>query len=205
MRRSITTWDRTIGKESFQLFVNEQAPFSKGIVEFSEYDTFISHKGDDTPLAETVGDILYESGLSAYLDKWDSQADGDSPELETHIREVIRKTPSIVAVVTEHTPLSWWVPFELGVARETESQIATFLRVDENSSDVVILPSYLKVWPILTSRLELRGWAAALLSSRSRIGSGRSLFFQKSVEMSADSYNLGGIERMIESGKVHFI
>ena len=39
-----------MGKESVQLFVNEQAPFSKEIVDFSQYDTFISHKGDDTTL-----------------------------------------------------------------------------------------------------------------------------------------------------------
>ena len=192
-------------KESVQLFVNEQAPFSKEIVDFSQYDTFISHKGDDTTLAEAVGDILHESGLSAYLDKWDSRADGDSPELETHLREVIRKTPSIVAVVTERTPLSWWVPFELGVARETESQIATFLSVDENSADVVLLPSYLRIWPILTSRQELHGWATALLGSRYQSVSRRSLFLEKSVEMSANSYNLGGIDRMIRTGKVHFL
>ena len=193
-----------MGKESVQLFVNEQVPFSKRTVEYSQYDTFISHKGDDTALAESVGDILYEGGLCAYLDKWDSRADGDSPELETHLREVIRKTPSIVAVVTERTPLSWWVPFELGVARETESQIATFLSVDENSTDVLLLPSYLKIWPILTSRQELRGWATALSSSRYQGVLGRKLFLEKSVEMSSNSYSLGGIELMIQSGKVHF-
>ncbi len=194
-----------MGKGSVQLFVNEQAPFSKRTVEYSQYDTFMSHKGDDTALAESVGDILYEGGLSAYLDKWDPRVDGDSPELETHLREVIRATPSIVAVVTEHTPLSWWVPFELGVARETESQISTFLSVDENSADVVRLPSYLKIWPILTSRPELRAWATALAGSRYQQVLGRTLFLEKSVEMSSNSYSLGGIERMMQSGKVQFV
>ena len=78
---------------------------------------------------------MYENGLNSYLDLWDSEEDGDFPELEVHLRETI----TLVAVVTEHAPTSWWVPFEVGVARETESQIATFLSVNESSPNVVDL------------------------------------------------------------------
>ena len=151
MQRSVVTWHSPIGKQPARLYVNEQAPLLKSTIDYQQFDSFISHKGDDTEIAEEVGDILYENGLNAYLDLWDPEVDGDSPELEVHLREVIRETISLVAVVTEHTPTSWWVPFEVGVARETESQIATFLSVNELSRNVVDLPSYLMNWPIMTS------------------------------------------------------
>ena len=106
MRRNIITWDRPSGRQTFQLFVNEPAPFTQGSIDYRQYDIFISHKGDDTPLAEYAGGILYENGLSVYLDRWDPAVDGDSSELESHLREIIRETPSILAVVTEHTPMS---------------------------------------------------------------------------------------------------
>ena len=107
-------------------------------------------------LPKEWGDLLHSWGLAGYLDRWDPAVDGDSVELEIHLRSVIRDTPCILAVVTENTPLSWWVPFELGVARETNSQIATFLLVIEDSGRQVDLPSYLRKWPILASGTELR-------------------------------------------------
>ena len=82
---------------------------------------------------------MYENGLNSYLDIWDPEEDGDSPELEVKLRETV----TLVAVVTEHTPTSWRVPFEVGVAREAESQIATFLSVNESSPNVVDLPGSL--------------------------------------------------------------
>ena len=66
MRRNIITWDRPSGRQTFQLFVNEPVPFTQGSIDYGEYDTFISHKGDDMALAERAGGILYESGLSGY-------------------------------------------------------------------------------------------------------------------------------------------
>ena len=204
MRRNIITWDRPSGRQTFQLFVNEPAPFTQGSIDYREYDAFISHKGEDMTLAERAGGILYENGLSGYLDRWDPAVDGDSPELEAHLREIIRDTPSILAVVTEHTPTSWWVPFELGVARETNSQISTFLRVDERSSNVVRLPSYLATWPILTSDSELADWASVLSAAKQRFNSGRTVFSEQTVRMSASTYGRGGIDRLVGSGKVRF-
>ena len=205
MRRDITTWDRPSGRRSFRLLINEPGQHTEGSITFGEYDTFISHKGDDTTLAENVGDVLYKQGVNGYLDRWDPRVDRDSPELEVHLREIIRETPSILAVVTEHTPLSWWVPFELGVARETSSQIATLLWVDETNNQRVDLPSYLRTWPILTSEGELEGWARQLAASIYASMQGRAVLLEKAVQMSADSRGLQGIDRLINSGKVRFV
>ena len=105
--------------------------------------------------------------------------------------------------MTENTPLSWWVPFELGVARETDSQIATFLSVHESSLNVVTLPSYLKTWPILASAAELVEWARDMTSSRKVSSLGRSSFgyFQKS----ADSTIGAEIDRLVSERRVRFV
>ena len=201
------TWDRHIGKQKFGLYVGEPAPYSRGTVNLSEYDVFISHKGDDMDLAEQVGDVLYSVGIQSYLDQWDEEVDGDSPELEEHIREVIRKTPTTLAVVTENTSLSWWVPFEIGVARETESQIATFLKVDESSNKTVDLPSYLGKWPILARLSELHPWARAMADLPKHLSySDRSVYIEKSMQ---DEYHILSrsqrIESLTRSGKVRFV
>ena len=204
MRRSTVTWDRHLGKQDFQLYVDEPALSSRRrSVNPRDYDVFISHKGDDMNLAVNIGDTLHSNGVQGYLDKWDPAVDGDSPELEDHLRDVIRSTPSILAVVTENTPLSWWVPFEIGVARETESQIATVLSVDELSSKIVELPSYLGKWPILTEELELTTWARAITSSSEYSYGTRSTYIEKSLQ---DEYpRVPGIDNLTMSGKVRFV
>lgn len=201
------TWNRHIGKQAFELYVGERAPFPSGTTDLQDYDLFISHKGDDMTLAEEIGDALLILGVQSYLDKWDPTVDGDSPDLEEHIRNVIRYTPTILAVVTENTSLSWWVPFEIGVARETESQIATFLSVDESSRHTVALPSYLGKWPILARISELLPWARALASSPTDLSySDRSTYIEKSMQDDFTIRNRGKrIDRLIRSGKVRFV
>ena len=211
MIRRAVTWNPSGAMENFTLYAAESGPLwlsstgDIGRLDYKQYDTFISHKGDDTGLAVSVGKALNGQGIRGYLDRWDMSVTGDSPELEVYIRKVIRDTPSILAVVTENTPLSWWVPFELGVARETSSQIATFLFVEGRSrnNNVVTLPSYLKNWPILASAAELVEWARDMEFSRQASPFGRSNFgyFQKS----ADSTIGTEIDRLVSERRVRFV
>ena len=205
MRRDTVTWDRNIGKQDFYLYVDEPAVIPRRIVDLKDYDVFLSHKGDDMSLAEDIGEILYDNGIQSYLDRWDPAVDGDSPGLEEHIRGVIRDTPIILAVVTENTSLSWWVPFEIGVARETESQIATFLSVDETSGKTVALPSYLGKWPILARMTELKPWANAVVgSSRNLSYRSRSAYIEKSMD-DQFQYRSQRINELTRQGKVRFV
>ncbi len=165
MRRDIITWGRYRGREESRHFVGEPASMGTSTITYSTYDVFISHKGEDIRIAESIGDALHQSGLSGYLDRWDPEVEGDSPELEIYLRSIIRETKTILAIVTENTPLSWWVPFEIGVARETDSQIATYLEVNRFSAARIELPSYLKKWPILATTMSLQKWAHRLAST----------------------------------------
>ena len=150
-------------------------------------------------VAELVGQSLQRSGLSGYLDRWDPAVEGDSPELEDYLRRIIRETKTILAIVTENTPLSWWVPFEIGVARETDSQIATFLEVDRVSASRVELPSYLKKWPILVSTTSLQIWARRLANAS--VYEGRYYFAKEAPQVSD---NADDIDSLVRSGKVVF-
>ena len=199
MRRDIITWGRYGGREARHHFVGESAPTGASTITYSTYDVFISHKGEDIRIAESVGEALHRSGLSGYLDRWDPSVEGDSPELEDYLRRIIRETKTILAIVTENTPLSWWVPFEIGVARETNSQIATFLEINRLSAARVELPSYLKKWPILASTSNLQIWARRLAGAS--ISEGR-YYFAKEAPRGSDYVD--DIDSLVRSGKVVF-
>ena len=186
MRRTVTTWDRYVNRESTRLIYNEPEVVLSKSISASYYDVFISHKGDDLAIAERTGDLLSSRGVSGYLDHWDPSVGGDSADLEVYLRDIIRDTPNILAVVTQNTPESWWVPFEIGVARETDSQVATYLPLDVSDVESIgriLLPTYLKTWPILVTEAELMTWADAFVKSRQSPLLNRTSYFEKSAPL----------------------
>ena len=199
MQRNAITWGHRGGPESHRLIVGEPVAIGAATITYSNYDVFISHKGEDIRIAESVGDALQHSGLSGYLDRWDPAVEGDSPELEIYLRSIIRETKTILAIVTENTPLSWWVPFEIGVARETASQIATFLEVNRQSRVKIELPSYLKRWPILATTTSLQLWARRLATAS--VPEGR-YYFAKQAPQGSDYAN--DVDSLVRSGKLVF-
>jgi len=54
-----------------------------------------------------------------------------------------------MAVVSQTTKESWWVPWEIGVAQEKERPITTF------AGGHCVVPTYLKKWPYLKTVGEL--------------------------------------------------
>ena len=79
-------------------------------------------------------------GYPCYVDTFDPTIDGDSPHLESYVRQVIGRCRALMAIVSTATISSWWVPLEIGVALEKEKHMATFLLTE------VDLPSYLWQW-----------------------------------------------------------
>ena len=204
MRRQITVWEQA-GPSDINLFVNEPAGPNARFVTNTDYDTFISHKGQDLNLAVALGALLHANGINGYLDRWDPAVDGDSIELEEHLRGVIRDTPSILAVITENTTTSWWVPFEIGVVRETGSQIATFIEVDENRTYPRELPSYLQAWPILASYPEVVAWAKSLIRLPPQPPhTQRRILMEDTSRLSSALGSNREIHRLQREGKVRF-
>jgi hypothetical protein len=54
-----------------------------------------------------------------------------------------------MAVVSEVTKLSWWVPWEIGVATERRYPLATF------GAGRCELPDYLRKWPYLAAESDI--------------------------------------------------
>ena len=116
-------------------------------------DTFISHQSGDRVSAERIAITLSSQGYPCYVDTLDPDIDGDSPQLESYLRQVIGRCRCLMAIVSRATKGSWWVPLEIGVALEKEKHIATYLVTSED------LPSYLWQWPMLRSDQDVISWA----------------------------------------------
>ena len=116
-------------------------------------DVFVSHKSDDTDTAQEVAETIAKSGLTVYLDVLDSNIAGDEPELVDYINAIIGCCNSLIAVVSDNTVSSWWVPLEIGIAITKDLYLGTFSR--DTKQD---FPSYLWKWPVLVDMYDLENW-----------------------------------------------
>ncbi len=108
---------------------------------------FISHRSLDDTKAQEIADRL--SGvhrIRCYLDHIDTALQG-AARITSLLVGRINECSHLIALITPTVvlPESWWVPFEIGVARQADRRIASF------SSDMGYerLPQYLKEWPVL--------------------------------------------------------
>lgn len=117
---------------------------------------FISHKREDLLLAKQAYDQL-SSQIDCYLDAYDEHLATSISDLGDYFRTKLRNSTHLLAIVSKSTQLSWWVPFEIGMATERDYPIATF------SPNMIELPGYLKKWPYLQSNNDLTIYKAHLL------------------------------------------
>ena len=99
-------------------------------------------------------------GISSYLDVIDrflNRAD----DLADHIRQEMGKCSHLIAVVSEHTRASQWVPWEIGVATEKNYPLATYTAGKEPP------PEFLKNWPYLRSKSDVDQYALATRKANS--------------------------------------
>lgn len=131
---------------------------------------FISHRTADDDLADRVYVYLTSQKISCYIDNLDRETKTTADITELILRR-LSLTSHLIAVVTQNTAGSWWVPFEIGVATEAAKRIASYTRYR------VLLPEYLLRWPALQGDLDLSAFAAEYKRDRSilerRAGFGR--------------------------------
>jgi len=105
---------------------------------------FISHTTRDDELAKKVFWRLNRiHDITCYIDDMDKAL----------LVDRLRKCDTLLAVVTENTKGSWWVPFEIGTAREMPRVISSFTPLPDRSAYTwqETLPEYLLEWPRLRS------------------------------------------------------
>lgn len=104
---------------------------------------FISHKAEDSAIALRLNRAFIARGIPTYLDVLDLSISNGGKALTDRIKKQLNDCTDIIVVMSEKTKKSWWVPFEVGLAANTDKPMASFLV--EN----VALPEYLAYWPRL--------------------------------------------------------
>ncbi|MFG1481230.1 toll/interleukin-1 receptor domain-containing protein [Xanthobacter sp. V4C-4] len=117
---------------------------------------FISHQKTDSALALGISSRLkLQHGIDSYLDVIDPETPGAGDDLADLIRARLGTCTQLLAVISQATRTSWWVPWEIGVASEKEYPLATY------SGGGATPPEYLRKWPYLRSDMDLDHYAMA--------------------------------------------
>lgn len=116
---------------------------------------FISHKNCDSAIAEYIAHFLAQCNVDCYLDLLDDITISGGRELTEHIRHELGDCTDIMVVLTENTILSWWVPFEIGIATEKGLPTVTYMPSFANVKTKIELPAYLSYWPCLRKTKDL--------------------------------------------------
>lgn len=122
------------------------------MIEGINMPVFISHRTQDDEKAQAIATKLSQHNIKCYLDHFDPNAATTSRITELLVGKINQCT-HLLALITSNTKDSWWVPFEIGVARQADRRITSY------ESSYVTLPEYLQEWPILKSSYDLDKFA----------------------------------------------
>jgi len=127
---------------------------------------FISHRQADKAIALIVAHYFEFIGLFYYLDEKDqvliemkSKGMSDDKALVESIDRGINHSTYILAILSERTMGSWWVPYEIGNARAKGCGIAHLLLP---SIKPKMVPEYLRIYPQIWTAEELFAWGKKL-------------------------------------------
>jgi hypothetical protein len=141
----------------------------------SEMRVFVSHQREDADIATGVAQRLVSNRVAAYVDVFDPLIGKTGDELGDYIRGVMGTCTHLMAVVSERTRGSLWVPWEIGIATEKEFPLSTF------AGGECDLPEYLKKWPYLKRREQIDKWVEASRQANRNVPSRRYLTEEASV------------------------
>lgn len=109
---------------------------------------FISYRHSDRPLAIAINTRLKQANIKTYLDVLDPESQ-TTDDITGVITRNITECTHLLAVVSERTAHSWWVPFEIGEATISNRRICSF------KTGPAELPLYLDKWPKLSTDKDL--------------------------------------------------
>lgn len=117
---------------------------------------FLSHQSADSFTAAHIAQRLRNHhGIDSYLDVIDPFMARHGEDLAAHIQTEMSKCTQLLAVVSEATKNSQWVPWEIGVATEKSYPLATYF------ADYAAAPEFLRKWPYLRSDFDIDRYAQA--------------------------------------------
>ena len=126
-----------------------ESDLHKGLIKQSgDHCVFISHKKEDEDAALAIGNFLTEIvGVHIYLDIIDgalqkaTQIENDVMIVNS-IKKGLEYSTHLLCLISDKTQLSWWVPYEIGIADSKNISICSLKLI--NTEDV---PSFLRIHP----------------------------------------------------------
>jgi hypothetical protein len=109
---------------------------------------FISYRHTDRDKALEINRRLKNADINTYLDVLDVESQTTENITDVITRNITQCT-HLLAIVSEKTAQSWWVPFEIGEATISNRRICSF------KTGVADLPEYLEKWPKMTKSSEI--------------------------------------------------
>ena len=109
---------------------------------------FISYRHMDRMQAMAINSRLKQANIKTYLDVLDPESQ-TTDDITGVITRNITECTHLLAVVSERTASSWWVPFEIGEATISNRRICSF------KTGPAELPLYLDKWPKLSTDKDL--------------------------------------------------
>ena len=128
---------------------------------------FISHRMADKVVARRVAEYFEFLGLHYYFDEQDAvlqqmlkEGHSDDRALVESIDAGLAHSSHVLAVLSERTMGSWWVPYEIGSGRARGFDIAHLLLPSIRPE---MVPEYLRIYPQLWTSEDLFTWAKELI------------------------------------------
>ena len=113
---------------------------------------FISHKKEDQDIAIELGKYLTEQlDVDIYLDLFDSEL-REAVSVENDAKIVasvingLKLSQILLCIISDKTRLSWWVPYEIGMADNAGVKIASI-----KTKNIDDFPSFLKTKTVLNN------------------------------------------------------
>ena len=139
---------------------------------------FISYRHTDRLQAMAINTRLTQANIKTYIDVLDAESQ-TTDDITGVITRNITECTHLLAVVSEQTALSWWVPFEIGEATISNRRICSF------RTGQAQLPEYLDKWPKLSTANDLNFFIDAY---REEVSSKRSMTLDSSNESFSGTY-----------------
>ncbi|MBP5952264.1 toll/interleukin-1 receptor domain-containing protein [Pseudomonas sp. P42] len=139
---------------------------------------FISYRHMDRAYAMAINSRLIRANIKTYLDVLDLESQ-TTDDITGVITRNITECTHLLAVVSEKTALSWWVPFEIGEATISNRRICSF------RTGPAELPLYLDKWPKLSTESDLDFFIDAY---REEVSNKRSMSLESISESVKGSY-----------------
>jgi hypothetical protein len=109
---------------------------------------FISYRHTDRIQAMAINARLKLANIKTYLDVLDTESQ-QTDDITAVITRNITECTHLLAVVSQETAMSWWVPFEIGEATISDRRICSY-KIGASA-----LPLYLDKWPKLSGDTDL--------------------------------------------------